>query len=38
VENKPIAEVKVIIASVNMADVHFATTQNKAIEEHVLKD
>jgi hypothetical protein len=38
VENKPIAEVKVITTSINMVDVHFATTQNKAIEKHVFKD
>jgi hypothetical protein len=37
VESKLITEVKVTIASVNMVDVHFATTQNKAIEEHVFK-
>jgi len=38
VESKPIAEVKVITTLVNMVDVHFATIQNKAIEEHVFKD
>jgi hypothetical protein len=38
VENKSIAEVKVIIVSINMVDVHIATTQNKAIEKHVFKD
>jgi hypothetical protein len=37
VESKLITEVKVTIALVNMVDVHFAATQNKAIEEHVFK-
>ncbi len=38
VENKPISKVKVITTLVNMVDVHFATSQNKAIEEHVFKN
>ncbi len=37
IEFKPIIEVKLVIASVNMVDVN-VITQNKTSEKHVLKD
>ncbi len=37
IEFKPIIELKLVIASVNMVDVN-VTTQNKTSEKHVLKD
>ncbi len=36
-ENKPIAKVKVVIALINMVDVHVTTTHRKATKKKCLR-
>jgi hypothetical protein len=38
IENKPLVEVKIVSASINMVNVHVTTTCNKGNEEHLFKD
>ncbi len=37
-ENKPIAKVKVVIALINMVDVHVTTIRMKTTRKQVFKD